>query len=255
MGLNNNQRNHTPTIYLNIVGGKITRRYKEHQPEENGAPVTFSRDIKDKNTGQVVKTVIERYYDEIEGHIQEAKIDTEGSFGSTLVFKIVDDEEYTLTIPLDSSYGIAIMKKIPNINPASPVTFAPFNFESKDQMDNSGNPKKIVGCNLFQNNTKIEPKWTSENPGSLPKWKKSETTGKWDNTEFLEFLGGHFKQWAKNVDPLAVPERPQQVNTEVEMDMNPMEIEQQFAEQKAAKENTPPAPQQNDSEKIDDLPF
>lgn len=252
MGLNNNQSNNINKIYLNIVGGKITRRYKEHQPEENGKPVTFSREIKDKNTGEVIKTVIERSYDSISGLVQSAEIDASGSFGAMLVFKIIDGEEYTLSVPLDSSYGIAIMKKVPNLDSSAEITFSPFNFESKDQIKN-GEPKKIVGCNLFQNGEKIMPAWTQEKPGSLPQWKQSETTGKWDNTDFLEFLGGHFKQWASKIGGVPTDDNVNQLAEAMGAE-NPMEMEQEFAQRKAAESETPPPTSENNTP-IDDLPF
>lgn len=248
MGLNNNQSNNSNKTYLNIVGGKITRRYKEHLPEENGKPVTFSREIKDKNSGQVIKTVIERYYDSIDGIVINAEIDTTGNFGAMLVFTLLDGEEFLLSIPLDSSYGVAIMKKLPNVDPNKVVTFSPFSFESKDEMKN-GEPKKIVGCNLFQENSgwnkdKVPPKWTQENQGSLPQWVKSETTGKWDNTAQLDFLGGHFRQWAKGIG--GVP-----TNDSVE---DPMEMERRFAEEQAAKSQAKTETPSGDGP-VEDLPF
>ena len=248
MGLNNSKSNNSNKIYLNIVGGKITRRYKEHQPEENGKPVTFSREIKDKISGEVIKTVIERSYDSIDGTLQSAAIDNTGSYGSMLVFDMMDNgEEFTLSLPLDSSYGRAILLRIPNIDSNKVIEFSPFNFESKDDMKD-GKPKKIVGCNIFQKDCgwekdKVPAKWTKENQGSLPQWVKSETTGKWDSTAQLEFLGAHFNQWASKVGGIPVDEEP-----------NPMEMETQFAQEQAAKAETPPPPSENDAP-VDDLPF
>ena len=239
MGLNNSQNSNKNTTFLNIVGGKITRRYKEHQ-EVGGKQVTFSREIKDKNTGEVIKTVIERSYDSISGLVQSADIDASGSYGAMLIFKIIDGEEYTLSVPLDSSYGIAIMKKSPNIDPSIEIQFSPFNFESKDEVKN-GKPKKIVGCNLFQNGEKIMNAWTQENPGSLPAWKQSKTTGKWDNTDFLEFLGGHFRKWASQIGD--VP-RDDVNEFEETTSPDPIEMEKEFADKKA-----------NIDTSIDELPF
>jgi len=250
MGLNDNKSSGGNKIYLNIVNGKITRRFKEHLPEENGKPVTFAREIKDKNTGQVIKTVIERYHDSIDGIISDAVIDTSGDFGAMLVFTINSDEAYTLSVPLDSSYGRAIMKKIPNVDPNKEVEFAPFNFESKDEIKN-GKPKKIVGCNIFQKNCgwdkdKVPLKWDKNNPGNLPSWKYSETTGKWDNTEELEFLGAHFMRWAKNVGAIttnnsSVDKLANAIDAEPEI----MRMEEQFAKDKA----------DNTTQEPDDLPF
>lgn len=228
MGLNNNQSNNANNIYLTIVGGKITRKFKEHLPEQNGKPVTFERGLKDKN-GEVYKTVIEQYYDSISGYVTKAVIDTAGDYGATLKFTLQDDEEYILSISLDSSYGIAIMKKIPNINPNKEIEFSPFSFDSPDELKN-GKPKKIVGCNVYQkdcgwNKDKVPYKWDKENPGSLPQWVKSETTGKWDNTAQLDFLGSHFRKWAEGVGAVVVHDSEQ----------DPMEMERQFAEEQAAK--------------------
>jgi len=256
MGLNNNQSNNSNKIYLNIVGGKITRRYKEHQPEENGKPVTFEREIKDKKTGEVIKTVIERSYDSIDGTLQSASIDSSGSFGAMLVFNMIDNgEEFTLSLPLDSSYGRAILLRVPNIDPNKAIEFSPFNFESDTEMKD-GKPKKIVGCNIFQKDCgwdkdKIPAKWTKDNPGSLPQWVRSETTGKWDSTAQLEFLGKHFLQWASKIGGIPTDDSVSQLAEA--MDANPVEMEQQFAQEQADRADTPPPVSEND--KPDDLPF
>ena len=202
MGLNESD-NSKRKIYLNIVGGEIARRFTEHQ-FEGDKQITTTRDIKDDD-GNVTKTIIERTYKSISGVITNADIDKSGGYGAMLVFTIMSDgEEYTLSVTLDSGYGRAILKKLPNVNADKEIEFTPFNFDSQDQMNKNGDPKKIVGVNLFQKDCgwekdKVPYKWTAESPGNLPKWKQSETTGKWDNTEELEFLGQHFKQWAKGV--------------------------------------------------------
>lgn len=263
MGLNNDNHENGNKIYLNIVGGKITRRVKEHLPEENGKQVTFSREIKDKD-GNVIKTVIERRYKSIDGLVTNAIIDITGAYGAMLVFTIMSDEEYTLSVPLDSSYGRAVMKRIPNIDPNKEMEFKPFNFNHETEMKN-GEPKKIVGCNLFQKDCdwkddKVLPKWTKEEPGSLPQWKKSETTGKWDNTEELEFLGAHFLQWASKIGGIntesSVIDKVKEGFDAVE-DPDALALEKQYAEEQAAKTEAPAPvepPVQNDGE-FQDLPF
>ena len=254
MGLNNSQSDKANKTYLNIVGGKITRRFKTHLPEEKGKQITFNREIKDKE-GNVVRTVIERYYDSLDGIITNAEIDKTGDYGAMLIFNIISDEEYTLSIPLDSSYGRSILKRIPNIDPNKNIEFSPYNFESKDEVKN-GKPKKIVGCNVYQQDCgwdkdKVPMKWTLENPGSLPKWKQSEATGKWDNTEELEFLAKHFVQWATNVG--GVEPELERLAEAIDAEPEIMEMEKEFALEQEKKAEAKQQPQ--DENDVADLPF
>lgn len=256
MGLNDKPKN-AKKIYLNIVAGKITRRLKEHLPDVDGKQISFNRDIKDDD-GNVKKTVIERYHDTLDGLITNAEIDKTGDFGAMLVFTVQSDEEYTLSVPLDSSYGRGIMKRIPNIDPNKELEFAPYSFESKDEMKN-GKPKKYVGCNIFQKDCgwekdKVPMKWTIEEPGSLPKWEQSEATGKWNNTKELEFLAKHFVQWAKKVGAIETP--VEKLADAIDAEPEIMEMEKKFAEEQAAKKEgvADPIPEENTGD-VDDLPF
>lgn len=229
MGLNKSQ-NQEGKIFLNIVNGKITRRYKNHQKDGNGKQVTVEREIVNKKTKKVDKVVIEQYWDDIDGTLVSATIDTTGDYGANLVFEMNDDgENFLLQIPLDSSYGDTILKRIPNIATALRVKFVPYNFESKTELGNDGNPKKIIGCNVFQEGVKIKPKWTKEEPGNLPKWIKSETTGKWNNTDYLEFLGKYFLQWAAKINNIITPKSA----TEKLMEEDSLSMETEFAKRKA----------------------
>lgn len=235
MGLNSS--NSESKIYLNIVGGKISRRFKEHQTE-NGKQVTIEREIKDKETGAVIKTVIERHYDSIDAYITGASIDKEGKFGIMLVFELTEgDENFTLQFPLDSNYGRSILYRVPKLDPTRKVVFKPYNFESKEEMNNNGKPKKIVGVNLFylegQVEEKIMPVWTKENPGKLPAWEQKEgKLGKveWDNTKQINFLAKHFEAWAAKIKPF----EPTGLKAEVDMDGD-LSQEVEFAKETAKK--------------------
>ncbi len=89
--------------YLNIIGGKLAVRLKSHI-EENGKVVTEEREIRDKATGEVLKTVIERYYQSLEGLITEAYIDPTGDYGSRIVIKMLDEgEEFIIQLPVESN--------------------------------------------------------------------------------------------------------------------------------------------------------
>ncbi len=236
MGLNDS--NHTSKTYLNIVGGQLARRYKEHH-EVGGQQVTIAREIKDKQ-GNLVKTVIERYYESVDGFIREASIDTSGDFGSKLVLELVDgDEAFTVQIPLESSYGRSVMLRTPNIDPELEVTIRPYSFESDG--------KKQTGVTIYQKNKgwdgdKVPYKWTKDNPGSMPEWEVTEVAGKkkWNSDKQTNFLAKHFEQWAKGIGAIETP------TPSSEEDI--LAMEQQYAEEQAAKK----APETNG---MDDLPF
>ena len=142
MGLNDPK--HSNKIYLNIVGGRIAQRFKDHQ-FDGDKQLTEEREIINKQTNEIDKVVKERYYQSIDGLITNAELDKTGDYGARLVFTILDDGvEYTLQITADSSYGRAVMLRIPNVDPNKPVTFNPYNFENKD------NGKMQTGVTIYQ---------------------------------------------------------------------------------------------------------
>lgn len=223
MGLNDPKQ--TNKTYLNIVSGRLARRYKKHQ-EVNGKQVTIDREIKNKK-GEVIKTVIERHYESVEGLIVSASIDTSGDFGSRLVFELLDDgDEFTVQIPVESSYGRSILLRIPNIDPEFPVTIYPYSFENKEGKNQTGITVYQEGCGWEKD--KVPYKWTKDEPGSLPDWEFAEVAGKkkWNSDKQTNFLCKHFDQWANNIGAIEVEnvnENAAEILDEAAMDDMPVD--------------------------------
>ena len=181
--------------YLNIIGGRVAQRVKEHIIGNDGKRKTEERKITD-DEGNVLRTVIERYYRGIGGVVQSVRVDTSGDYGATIVIDIMAKENlYVFTVQLDSSYGKSIMFKVPNIDFSKEVIFRPYNFESKDEVGKNGKPKKIVGISIVQKDDngkeqKIEGFWTKEDPKDLPPLEKHEGVSgvKWNGDKRLDFL-------------------------------------------------------------------
>jgi hypothetical protein len=232
--------------YLSIIGGKVTQRFKEHQVNAKGEQVTIERNITDDD-GNHVKTVIERHYGGIEGHLKNISM-KDGEYGTTLEVRMVtENNEYNLSFKLDSSYGRSFMFRLPNIDPNKEVKLIPYNFEDKEKTNSKGQPKKVIGINVFQKdcgleNDKVLPFWTKDNPGDLPAWEQKTVAGKtkWNSDAQLDFLYNFTEQWSKdNLESLTFPEPV--------MEASGMDLEQAHAKKIA---NLP-----SDSEEQDDLPF
>ncbi|MDC1302265.1 hypothetical protein N8Z08_02075 [bacterium] len=266
MGVNKNK--HTGGIYYNIVNGEVARRFREHQFDSQKNQTTVDREITD-DKGNVTKIVIEEQYESIDGIIVAAEINNEGNFGSVIRFTLADTdtgEQSIFSMPLDSSYGRSVLLRIPNIDPTKKVTFRPYSFESKDQVDKNNNPKKIVGVTVYQKDcgwdkSNVPAKWTKDNPGSLPQWEKKIVAGKekWNSDDQLNFLAQHFMQWANKIDGI-VPEVKEAPKPQgVQMDATPLEMEREFAERNAAvadlAESINADIQPENENEVDDLPF
>lgn len=206
MGLKSN--NTERKVYIGIIGGRLARRFEEHQ-HEDGKQVTEDRQIKDDNN-VVVKTVIERYYDEIDGFITGVSIDTEGNFGARIILEMMDaGEKFIIQMGLESNYGVAFMKRCTKVDSSAKVTIRPYSFDDKE----SG--KKQIGLVIYQKDRgfdkdKIPYAWTKENPGVMPQWESKETvTGtKWNNDNQIDFLASQMVVWAKSIVPDALEDEP-----------------------------------------------
>lgn len=205
MGLKSNSTE--KKVYINIIGGKLARRFEEHQMEGD-KQVTESREIKDDNN-VVVKTVIEQYYDELDGFITSASIDTEGNFGARIILEMMDaGEKFIIQMGLTSSYGAAFMKRCTNVDASSKVTIKPYSFDGEGG-------KKQVGLVVYQEDRGFDKNlvpyaWTKEKPGDMPPWEQKMVAGvpKWNSDDQTNFLAEHLVKWASNIVPDALENEP-----------------------------------------------
>jgi len=272
-----NKSNYTGKIYYGIIAGQVARRFKEHQFDNQKKQTTEERTIYN-NDNTVKGTVIEEYYESIDGLITKAYVDTSGNFGSNLMFEMQDDDsEFIFQVKLGSSYGRAIMNRIVNVDPNLLVKFRPYQFPNPENTD-----KNLVGCTIYQEgkeweNDKVPYMWTRENPGEMPDWEDVLKEGKTvkDNTKQTNFLIRKFNSWSENIGAVETYNpSPQTTNKPIDEDaqelINQFEAEQggttppimsletehakKVAESSQNSNESPQKPPQEGSA-VDDLPF
>jgi len=223
-------------VYLYIIDGKIACRLEKHVFNEDGAQVSEEREIKDKQ-GNLVKIVIERYYEKIFGVIVDAKIE-KSDFGYQLrfYFKTNSEHELVLSMSTNSGYARALLYRLPNVDPDNEVMFKPYNFISKD------NGKKQQGIAVYQNEEKIISAFTKDEPNGLPPVDVTENEfgeQAYNDKKRMKFLFDKFKDFAAKLKQLNIGE--------VEAPI----VEIEPPAEKAKTKNTTPLEEEED----DDLPF
>jgi hypothetical protein len=173
MGLGNS----THAIYLQIVNGKIARRYK--------APVPGITTDRKTTTGNIIH---EQYFDHVSGFINTIKIHPPKvgfeKFGHTLEIGIVDgDDQFVLQTQRDGGYAVAFFKMLPNLDFSKRTTIIP-----SMKMENE---KKKVTIFINQGGSgAVKHAFTKDNPGDMPPLKKVMLRGEeqWDNFDQMEFF-------------------------------------------------------------------
>lgn len=154
--------------WCRIAGGKIIRQAEEHTP---GA---VNVEIKEKGepTG---KFRWELHDDNVTGRITKLSVQSKEFHGEELRQLVVSltyvGHNVNVTMKEGDRYWRAFMLRLPNVKLLDEVTFAPFDFESKE-----GN--RIIGMNLLQHTEKVPPVWTKDNPGELPPMQRVVYKGK-----------------------------------------------------------------------------
>ena len=161
------------TMYLSVADGNLVRQHKEANQ------YTTQRITK---TGKVVH---EEFFKELTGKL--ISISTrENDYGKQWQLTFVDDEAtFVVSIPYSSRYAASFLKALPNINLNKEFKLMPW--AMKDKVDPT---KTITGITLYQNDVKIAPYYTKENPNGLPQMQKIKVKGKeqWDDSEMMAFL-------------------------------------------------------------------
>lgn len=180
MGLGNSQH----AIYLNIVDGKIARRYKVAMEG-----ITKTRQT---STGKLVH---EQFFDHVSGYITNIGQKEHKEYGIFLEIEIVDGEErFILQTQIDGGYGRAFLKLLPNVDFSLRTTLIP---SMKVEDD-----KKKVTLFITQKGVSgaVKHFFTFENNKGMPPGNKTRYKGKdvFDYTDQIEFL---WKFFETNVRP------------------------------------------------------
>ena len=161
------------TIYLSVADGNLVRQHKEANQ------YTTQRITK---TGKVVN---EEFFKELTGKLTNIST-RENDYGKQWQLTFVDDEAtFVVSIGYSSRYAASFLKALPNINLNKEFRLMPW--AMKDKVDPT---KTITGITLYQNDVKIAPYYTKENPNGLPQMQKIKVKGKeqWDDSEMMAFL-------------------------------------------------------------------
>lgn len=161
------------TIYLSVADGNLVRQHKEANQ------YTTQRITK---TGKVVN---EEFFKELTGKLTNIST-KENDYGKQWQLTFVDNEAtFVVSIGYSSRYAASFLKALPNINLNKEFRLMPWSM--KDKVDPT---KTITGITLYQNDVKIAPYYTKENPNGLPQMQKIKVKGKeqWDDSEMMAFL-------------------------------------------------------------------
>ena len=174
-------------VYLRIAEGKIVETVEEGSPGAIKRTTKNGKDVWERRDGYVDGTITSMYHKEREYN---------GEVMHSLVIRLRDkDEHYSLEVNKGSRYWVGILMRLPNVNMQRPVRFSPYDFDGKDE---HGGTRKVIGINLFQGETKIDPAWSKTNPGELPQGKQLRVNGKdvWDFEQRDSFLMNVFSELA-----------------------------------------------------------
>lgn len=163
----------TNLTYLSVSDGNLVRQHKT---------------ANDRTTERVTKTgklVFEERFKDLTGLI--TNINTrENDYGKQWQLTFSDaGDTYIVSMPYSSRYASSFLKALPNINIEDPIRFMPWSMKDKNDVS-----KTVTGVTMYQDDTKIAPAYTRDEPNGLPQMEKIKVKGKeqWDDSAMMEFL-------------------------------------------------------------------
>jgi len=157
-------------IFLNIVNSRWAMRAKA------GSENAVERELtKGPNKGKVVH---ERYFDSVTGFITEVKTHKHESMGTSVIITLQEaDEQFELSIPMNSGYANSFFNCIKNVSMQEEIELEPITRKEKSYLQ------------LFQGGEWVEPFYTKDNPGDMPQLEKVTKDGEdvWDSTNRIQF--------------------------------------------------------------------
>lgn len=170
MGL---ERTTTGKTFVTIIGEQPQLRVATNA--EN--PAAIKREYENPRTKEKgVK--YELGYDRLSGHINDISIQ-KTNFGKQLHITLGD---VVLSLSLEFSYAISLLKRLPNINFSKEITLVPYNFESDG--------KSRRGITVYQNDEKIPDYFFDiENKKTINGYPTPEgDTSKFDSDDWKEYF-------------------------------------------------------------------
>ncbi len=196
------------TVYLKLMDGKLVKKCKS--ADETGA-------VKRTNKNKV--DVWEIIYDNLSGTLSGAEIKDSKDYGKFLELNIEDEgTTHNVSMGLKSGYANKFLYRFPNVDLSKEFKISPYDFMDKG--------KRIVGIAVYQDGEKLDPKWTTENPGKLPRAVQVEFDGKmqWDfgkvNAFLIKAFEHHLTSLPTTVTPVEEPLLAEGVDPQEEEDQD-----------------------------------
>lgn len=118
---------------------------KFHQVVPEGTEGAVKREIKDKQTGEVISIKNELVFDSVTGKITKLSFE-DSEYGKSIQVEL--DGEGILSLGTATNFGEDLMKKLPAIDFSKSVKIVPFSFEAE------GKTKR--GTTVYQDEQKID---------------------------------------------------------------------------------------------------
>lgn len=203
MPFNSGGSNNFLTIYKGYLAHRLMKVDPNNPPE--GAK---SRELeKGPNAG---KTIWEVHHKSFTGMLSKLPTLEKADFGMTLVLYLSDDQdEYKLSMPVDSGYAIDFMKRYPNMDVSKQHEFAPYSRAGENGRDKNyfllyphdGSARGDLVQSIYNKKDETDkidlPRWVN-------KGENFDGTVNWDKNDFFNTLFHNMKLKNQQVTPNAL---------------------------------------------------
>ena len=173
MGLEKNESK----VYANIIAdGSIRIQTDKNDPEAV---------LREYEVDGVKGEKYELKYSSLAGLIKNI-VFQDGKFGVQLQVTIQDDEEYVLSMPVNSNFASGTLKKLPNVDLLVATKFKPYSFNDKE----TGKNKK--GITVYQLENKIDNFFYDgkKNTNGFPELPAKKEYKEWNSDDWkVHFIG------------------------------------------------------------------
>jgi hypothetical protein len=188
--------------FLTTFGGKIVREWRKEEPKAEYIPEGKELKHRTTNKGNEVWYV---EFDYLAGSLKKVELDDEGDFGARIKVHVQDvDENYILTLPVQSSAGMDFLMKMEAIDLSKEVSFEPWRMDAATWKSFTGKDSKNgkAGLTIKQNDEKIAKYYTKDDNKGMPEIiiKKVGKETKIDDADRMIFLYEKLDQFIAAVD-------------------------------------------------------
>jgi hypothetical protein len=197
-----------PKTFMSIsANGWTIKASKQGEIFPATGQAATAREIEDKTT-KAKRTVYEWVFPDFTANIESIIARKNENLGGAWQYVITMDfigSKYVLNIPLESSYGDSFAARIPNIKHGVLTTLRPYNFDHKTERKKNGDPKKMIGVSVIQEEVKIESAFSRENPGNRPQMTENmtEVDLKIYNIKLREFYKSVANSWGPKTNEVS----------------------------------------------------